>query len=238
MTDVDHAATAAATTGAELASVSCHTASRSRTQPVTLADEVVRLGMLDQPSLGGIEQTHHPDAVVRVERVRADSEGRLHAVLQQPVDDDDVATHQFLATRHPLPGDDSVVDDELEIESRDEGAGIAVALRGLADVAQAPTEGEIAVFDGVLEGRAVDGVGDEVGKGSVALELRESEGRPERPDDRVRQVSQDVLCMVQLDTGDIARVPADIGEHEAGGFWFVGHHGSPWHWTIQGEDTL
>ena len=72
------------------------------------------------------------------------------------MDHDDVAADQFLATGHPLPGDQAVMDDELQVEPRDVGAGVAVALRRLADVAQAPPEGDVAVLDGVLEDRSID----------------------------------------------------------------------------------
>ena len=80
----------------------------------------------------------------------------LDVVLQEPMDHDHVAADEFLATGHPLPGDQAVMDDELQVEPRDVGAGVAVALRRLADVAHAPPEGDVAVLDRVLQGRSVD----------------------------------------------------------------------------------
>ena len=93
-----------------------------------LADDVVRLPVLDQPGARRIGDAHDPDAVVRVERIGADAQLGLDVVLEQSMDHDDVATDQFLATGHPLPGDQAVMDDELQVEPRDVGAGVAVAL--------------------------------------------------------------------------------------------------------------
>ena len=139
------------------------------------------------------------------------------------MDHDHVATDQFLATGHPLPGDQAVMDDELQVEPGDVGAGVAVALRRLADVAQAPPEGDVAVLDRVLEDRSVDHVGDDVGEGRVALEFGQSEGRPERANDGVSQVGQDVLRVIEFDAREVARVAADVGEDETRGLRLVGH---------------
>ena len=66
-------------------------------------------------------------------------------------------------------------------------------------------------------------VGDDVGEGRVALEFGQPEGRPEGADDRVRQVGQDVLRVVEFDAREVTRVAADVGEDEARGLWLVGH---------------
>ncbi len=179
--------------------------------------------MLDQPGCTGIGDAHRADAFVGVQRICADAERGLDAVLQQPVDDDDVATHQFLAAGHSLPGDEAVMHDELEVEPRDEDARVAVALRCLADIAQTSAEGDVTVLDRVLESGPVDFLGEDIGEGSVALELCQPKRRPERPNDGVREVGQDVLRVVEFDTGEITGVPADIGDDEAGGFRSVGH---------------
>src|SRR4029077_15536998 len=52
----------------------------------------------------------------------------------------------------------------------------------------------------------------------VALELRQPEGRPKRSHDGIHEVGQDVLRVIELDAGEVARVAGDIGDHEAGGF--------------------
>ena len=63
-------------------------------------------------------------------------------------------------------------------------------------------------------------------EGRVALELGQPERRTEGADDRVDQVGQDVLGVVELDTGEIARVAGDVGDDEAGGFGLVEHRAS------------
>jgi hypothetical protein len=116
------------------------------------------------------------------------------------MDDDHVTTYEFLPSGHPLPRDEAVMDDELEVEPRDVGTGVAFALGRLPDVAEAPPEGDVAMLDRVLEDRSVDDVGDNVGEGRVALELGQAEGRPKRSNDGVGQVGKDVLCVVEFDT--------------------------------------
>ena len=154
--DAVQAACAAPTTNAELAS-DCLPDGLEVADPAShLADDVVRLPMLDQARPCRIGETHDPDALVRVERIGADAQLGLDVVLEQSMDHDDVAADQFLATGHPLPGDQAVMDDELQVEPGDVGAGVAVALRRLADVAETPAEGDVAVLDGVLEDRSVD----------------------------------------------------------------------------------
>ena len=93
-----------------------------------LADELVRLPVFDQAGSRRIGETHDPDAVVGVERIGADAQVGVDVILEESMDNDHVATNQFLATGHPLPGDKTVMDDELQVEPRDVGAGVAVAL--------------------------------------------------------------------------------------------------------------
>ena len=53
-------------------------------------------------------------------------------------------------------------------------------------------------------------------------------GRSERHD-RVHEVGQDVLGVVELDAGEIARVAGDVGDHEAGGLGRLrGRASRPW----------
>ena len=64
---------------------------------------------------------------------------------------------ELLAARDPLPDHRSVVDHDLEVEVRDPDAGVALALGGGGDVAQAALEREVRPFHGLLERRALDG---------------------------------------------------------------------------------
>ena len=116
----------------------------------------------------------------------------------------------LLADRGP------VVDDELEVEVGDPGAGVALAGCRLADVTAAPAKAEVAALDRVEEHRPVDLLGGHEGERGVTLELGQPEVRPERRDDGADQVRQDVLRVVQLDIGEVARVAGDVGDQEAG----------------------
>jgi hypothetical protein len=73
-------------------------------------------------------------------------------------------------------------------------------------------------LDSVLQKGAVDFLGQCVDERGIALELGKSERRPEAPDYRVHQISDDVLSMVEFDLGKEARVARDIGDGEIGQF--------------------
>ena len=124
---------------------------------------------------------------------------------------------ELLAPGHLLQDGDAVVDDELEVEVGDPAARVALAGGGLADVAAAPAEPEVAALDGVEEHRAVDRLGGHPGERGVTLELGQPEVGPQRRDDRADQVGQDVLGVIELDVGEVARVAGDVGDQEAGG---------------------
>ena len=71
---------------------------------------------------------------------------------------DDRAPDQLLAAGDPLAEDRPVVGQELEVERGHPDAGVAVAHRRLADVAQPAPEREIGPLDRVHQRRAVDGL--------------------------------------------------------------------------------
>ena len=71
-------------------------------------------------------------------------------------------------------------------------------------------------LDGVEQLRAVEALGDHVGEGRVALELGQSKGRLQRPDDGRHQVGQDVLGVIELGAGQIAGVAGDVGDQQTG----------------------
>jgi hypothetical protein len=179
--------------------------------------------VLDEAGRGRVVEAHRRDAGGGVHRVGVDPEFLADVVLQQPVDDDHVAPDELLPRRDPLADDLPVVGDNLQVEVRDEDAGVALAARRLADVAEAAAEGEVAPLDDVLELRPVHRRGDRIDEGRVTLELGELEGRPEGAHDRPDQVGQDVLRMVELGAGEEAGVAGDVGDDEAGGLWLVEH---------------
>ena len=123
---------------------------------------------------------------------------------------------QLLAAGDPLAQDRAVMDDELQVEVRDAHARVARARRRLAHVAASPAEAEVTAFDGVEQERPVDLLGDHVRERGVTLELRQPEAGPQRADDGPHEVRQDVLRVIDLDAGEISRVPRDVGDQETG----------------------
>ena len=161
---------------------------------------------------------------IGVEDVGMTGELRLDVIFQQAMNQDHVAADQLLLPGHGLLGDLSVMGDELEIERRDQPAGVAFADRGLLDVTLPPAEGEIRTLDRVLQMRAVELRRDEIDEGRVPFELRQLEWRAERADDRIDQVGQDVLGVIELDPGEITGIAGDVGDDETCGFG-LGQHG-------------
>ena len=99
-----------------------------------------------------------------------------------------------------------MVDDELEVEVGDPGARVALAGRGLADVAPAAAEAEVAALDRVEEHRAVDGLGGHANmKAASPSSLASRKSGPEGRDHGADEVREDVLSVVQLDVGQVAR---------------------------------
>ena len=121
------------------------------------------------------------------------------------MDDDDVRTQQLLAAGHSLAQCQAVMDDELEVEIGDPDARVAVARGRLADVAPPPPEAEIAAFDRVEQERSVELAAGGGNERRVPLKLREAEAGAQRGDHSADQVSQDVLGVIELDGGEVAR---------------------------------
>ena len=109
------------------------------------------------------------------------------------------------------------MDHELEVEIRNPDASVALTRRRLTDVAAAAAKPEVAALDRVEEHRPVDLLGRREGEGGIALEFGQPEVGPERRDHTADEVREDVVCVVQLDLTEVARVPGDVGDQEAGG---------------------
>jgi hypothetical protein len=91
-----------------------------------IADDLDRLVMLDQ----ALSLRVHAGALregIGVEDVGMTGELRLDVIFQQAMNQDHVAADQLLLPGHGLLGDLSVMGDELEIERRDQPAGVAFA---------------------------------------------------------------------------------------------------------------
>ena len=134
------------------------------------------------------------------------------------MDQDHVSSGEFLPAGHPLPDELAVVNDELDVEALHAAAGLALAAVGPADVAQPLAEGEIRLLDQILHERPVDLVGERVNEGRVAFELGEAERGPQRPHQRIHDVGDDVLGVVEFDAGHEVRVAGNVGDRETGRF--------------------
>ena len=67
------------------------------------------------------------DARLADQCVGADAQRLDDLVLEQPMRDDDIGPQELLAAGDLLDDGLAVVDDELEVEIRDPGAGVALA---------------------------------------------------------------------------------------------------------------
>ena len=173
---------------------------------------------------GGRVDVHRLDAALADQRIGGGAGLLDDVVLEQAVDHDDVGAHQLLAAGHLLAERRSVVDDELQVEVGNAHAGVAFAGGRLADVATTAPEAEVAPLDRVVQQRSVELLGRGIGEGGVALELREPEIRAKGGHDGADEVGQDVLRVVELDAGEVARVARNVGDEEARGLG-SGEHG-------------
>jgi hypothetical protein len=90
------------------------------------ADDVDRFPVLDETLRDGIN-AHRPNTGIGIERIGAAAEALVHRVLQQAMNEDNVATGQFLAAGHPVLDELAMVADELEVEVLHLAAGVALA---------------------------------------------------------------------------------------------------------------
>src|SRR4029079_14063540 len=91
----------------------------------------------------------------------------------------------------------------------------------------------IAALDRVEQHRAVDRLGRHLGQSGVALQVGGAKVRTKRRDDGADEVRQDVLRVVELDVGEMARVAGDVRDQEAGGLRGWGH-GAPLYGPVRG----
>ena len=182
-----------------------------------LADVFDGLGVLDEALCSGIDP-HGPNAGVGIERIGVRAKRFADVVLEQAMDQDHVSSGEFLPAGHLLPYELAVVNDELDVEALHAAAGLALAAVGLLDVAQPLAEGEIRLLDRILHERPIDLVRERVNEGRVAFEFGKAERRAQRPDQRVHDVGDDVLGVVEFDPGHEVRVAGYVGDHETSRF--------------------
>ena len=137
------------------------------------------------------------------------------------MDQNHVPAGELFAARHLLSDELAVMDHELDVKALHPAAGLALATAGLLDAPEPLAERKIGLFDQILHERPIDLVGKRVDESRVAFELGETKGRTQRPDQRVHDVGDDVLGMIEFDAGHEVRVAGYVGDRETGllRFW-------------------
>src|SRR4051812_5245802 len=139
------------------------------------------------------------------------------------MNEDDIATSDFLTASHPVTDEIPMVADELQVEVLHLAAGAALAGRCLLDVAEPFAEGEICRLNRILEEGAVELFGDRINEGCVAFQFGEAERRTERAHHRVNYIGYDILGVVEFNAGYEVGVARNVGDQEKGGFCFRKH---------------
>src|SRR6476661_7979395 len=129
--------------------------------------------MLDE-SLRRWVHAHSLDAGVAVKRIGTATNLLTYRVLEEPMDEDHIASSKLFAPAHLLLHHLAVMDDELKIKIAHRNTSFALAGRCLLDVAQPATELEIGRLDSVLQERAIDLLCYRVDEGGIALKFSES----------------------------------------------------------------
>src|SRR5208337_465903 len=109
---------------------------------LNLADDVNRLSVLDEALRVRVD-AHRLDAGIGIKRISVAAEALAHCVLQEAMNDDDVAACEFLTAGHPVLHELAVVADELEVEALHVAAGAALAGCRQLDIAKPLAESEV-----------------------------------------------------------------------------------------------
>lgn len=127
----------------------------------------------------------------------------------------DIAPHQLVVPAQPLDAEGAKVDEELEVERPDIGAGIAVA--GIVQHHQfdGAAKGGIGVFDQFDKGlpcqrRAQQRIADH----GIAGRARDSQRRPGAVDQQLQQRLQHLLRVLQFRLAQVHGVAGDVGDEE------------------------
>src|SRR5580700_11898577 len=109
---------------------------------LNVANDVDSFEMLDEPLRHWVH-VHSLDAGVAVKCIGTAANLLTYRVLEEPMDEDYVASGQFFTPAHLLLHHLAMMDDELKIKIAHRNAGFALAGGCLLDVAQPATELEI-----------------------------------------------------------------------------------------------
>ena len=135
-------------------------------------------------------------------------------VLEQTVRDDDVPPGQLLAVAAAAAHVLARVDDELQVELGCLATGGTATARRALDPLETRAEGEVALLDGIEDGRRIGAALRRVCEDGVALELVQAQDVPELLADRRRDVGHHVLGLLERAVDHVAGVAGDVGDHE------------------------
>ena len=109
------------------------------------------------------------------------------------------------------------MDEQLEIQSRRQATGGAVAARGRVDAPEPPSEGQVAGLDGVHQERAIGPAILDEEEASIPLELREAERRVQPTHDGLEEVAGDHRRVLELAARQVGRVSGEVRDDEEAG---------------------
>ncbi len=110
-------------------------------------------------------------------------------------------------------GEPAVMRHELQIEFRDQEAGVAVAGRGAGDALQPVPESAVRNRNCVEQHRRIDPLAQGHHEDGITLYFVDPEGPGgQGPDQGVGQIRQDVVGMLELGADEIGRVSTDVGQ--------------------------
>jgi hypothetical protein len=116
---------------------------------LNIANDVDSFAMRDEPLRRWLH-AHSLDTGVALKRIGAAAYLLTYCVLEQPMDQDHIASSMLFAPAHLLLHHFAVMNDELKIKIAHRNASFALAGRRLLDVAQPAPEFEISRLDSVL----------------------------------------------------------------------------------------
>ena len=107
------------------------------------------------------------------------------------------------------------VNDKFQIKRRYQDTGVAVTGRSVDHVAQTPAKCEVRGLNGVEQHRSVDHRGRHVSEHGISLEFRHFEGRLDAGDDRLEEICEYVLRVLEFGSLQIGGVAGYVGKEQA-----------------------
>lgn len=190
------------------------------------ADDVDLLAVIDE-ALRRVIDAQRLDAGLGVEGVGMRGDERRGAVLQKPMDHDQVAPGEFLTIGHLVADDLAAMAHGLEVEVLNPAAGLAGAGRGLPDLAKPPAKRHESRLGPILKPRTVHLVKRCHQKDGISLELCDAKGWTKRLHDRRQEVGNDVMGVIEFDGRQEPGVDGNVPDERAGRFRPSQHGRSP-----------